>query len=147
MSTLIISAAGKSSRFNTTRPKWMLTHPTGKLMIQLCVSDEMLSSFDSVIISINPDHVKKFEADVWLQQIIEESKFKNKIKYYVCPHATKSAAETVYLTIKDNNIEGQICIKDCDNSFTYTHLPNVSYIVGMNIKKTEVLKIFILKNG
>jgi hypothetical protein len=31
---LIIPAAGRSSRFSTNKPKWLLTHPHGKLMIE-----------------------------------------------------------------------------------------------------------------
>lgn len=30
---LIIPAAGKSSRFPGVRPKWMLVHPNGNLML------------------------------------------------------------------------------------------------------------------
>ena len=32
--TLIIPAAGKSSRYPNMKPKWLLSHPTGKLMIE-----------------------------------------------------------------------------------------------------------------
>ena len=34
MTTLILPVAGKSSRFKGLRPKWLLTMPDGKLLIE-----------------------------------------------------------------------------------------------------------------
>ncbi len=38
MSTLIIPCAGQSSRYPNLRPKWMLTHPDGELMIEKVIN-------------------------------------------------------------------------------------------------------------
>jgi len=34
MTTLIIPCAGKSSRYPGEKPKWLFTHPDGKLMLE-----------------------------------------------------------------------------------------------------------------
>ena len=50
MNTLLIPCAGKSNRFPNMKPKWMLTHPDGKLMIEkyltgkLTAEDEALAT-------------------------------------------------------------------------------------------------------
>ncbi len=48
---LIIPAAGKSSRYSTDKPKYLLTHPHGRLMIQ-----EVVLLIPWVVIT--PAHIK-----------------------------------------------------------------------------------------
>ena len=49
MQNLIMPMAGKSSRFNTSRPKWMLTHPySGNYMALASISKLNLSIFDNL---------------------------------------------------------------------------------------------------
>ena len=50
MNTLIIPCAGKSSRFPNMKPKYMLTHPDGKLMIEKAMENINLEVFNRVII-------------------------------------------------------------------------------------------------
>ena len=38
MATLIIPCAGKSSRYPGIKPKWLFTHPDGKLMLEKSVA-------------------------------------------------------------------------------------------------------------
>lgn len=45
MRSLIIPCGGKSSRFPNMRPKWLLTHPDGQLMIQKAVNCMPLDFF------------------------------------------------------------------------------------------------------
>ena len=52
MNTLIIPCAGKSSRFPNMKPKYMLTHPDGKLMIEKAMENINLEVFNRVIITI-----------------------------------------------------------------------------------------------
>ena len=60
MKSLIIPVAGKSSRYPGMRPKWLLTMPDGKLMIEKSVSLIDLNKFKRIIIIALNEHVKKF---------------------------------------------------------------------------------------
>ena len=48
MATLIVPCAGKSTRFPNMKPKWMLTHPDGKLMIEKALEGMPLKKFDRI---------------------------------------------------------------------------------------------------
>ena len=98
MKTLIVPCAGKSLRFPKMRPKWLLTHPDGNLMIQKAVKGLNLEVYDRIIITIVKEHVIKYEADLILQQafnINENSKF----EILILDEFTSCQAETVYRTL------------------------------------------------
>ena len=56
---LLIPCAGKSTRFPTERPKYLLTMPDGKLMIQY-TTESLLPEFDRVLFAILREHDEKF---------------------------------------------------------------------------------------
>jgi 2-C-methyl-D-erythritol 4-phosphate cytidylyltransferase len=111
MATLIIPCAGKSSRYPDLRPKWLLTHPDGQLMIEKAVKPLFKIKFiKKYIITITKEINQKYKAKIILEQI-----FKKKIKILILNKPTKSASETIYETIKRLNIvNGQLLIKDSD---------------------------------
>ncbi|MCR5506981.1 MAG: hypothetical protein K6F04_03995 [bacterium] len=133
MKTLIIPCAGKSSRFPNMKPKWMLTHPDGKLMIQKALDGINLEIFDRIIITILAEHCKKYEADLVLKQAFENNK---KIEICILDNQTKSASETVYMTIEKMQINGEFVVKDSDN-FVSVEIPKKekNFIVGYDIHK------------
>lgn len=145
-STLIIPAAGKSSRFPNMKPKWLLTHPSGRLMIDLVLDSADYLSYDRVIISILRQHCEEYGADIILKQI-----FGSKVELFIIDEPTRSAAHTVYKTVKSCGECGQITIKDSDCLVTFSHSPSLSHIVGLSVNHdTEVdrlqQKSFIIKN-
>ncbi|MBR1544811.1 MAG: hypothetical protein IJ638_02610 [Alphaproteobacteria bacterium] len=133
MKTLIIPCAGKSSRFPNMKPKWMLTHPDGNLMIQKALEGLNLEIFDRIIITILSEHCKKYDADLILKQVFENNK---KVEICILENPTKSASETVYLTIEKMQVEGEFVVKDSDN-FVRVEIPqkNKNFIVGYDIHK------------
>lgn len=112
MNTLIIPCAGKSNRFPNMKPKWMLTHPDGELMIQKALSGLNTEIFDRIIITIVKPHCEKYEADVILEQVFKANK---KIELCILDDFTSSASETIYLTLEKMNISGAFVVKDSDN--------------------------------
>ena len=133
MKTLIIPCAGKSSRFPNMKPKWMLTHPDGKLMIQKAIEGINTDVFDRIIITILQYHIEKYDAELILKQVFEGNK---KIEICVLENPTKSASETVYLTIQKMNVNGAFVVKDSDN-FVNVEIPkeNKNFIVGYDLHK------------
>jgi hypothetical protein len=131
MKTLIIPCAGKSSRFPNMKPKWLLTHPDGKLMIEKALEGINLGSFDRIVITIVKEHIEKFEAYLILDQIFsfENSKF----EICILENFTSSQSETVFQTIQKNKIQGAVIIKDSDNYVKVDFDFNSNFVVGLNL--------------
>ncbi len=131
MNTLIIPCAGKSSRFPNMKPKYMLTHPDGKLMIEKSMEKINVDVFDRIIITIVKPHDEKYEAKLIMEQV-----FNNNSKVEICmlDDFTSSASETVYLTLKKMNVEGAFVIKDSDNRVEVNFNKQIkNSIIGYNL--------------
>lgn len=151
--TLIIPCAGKSSRFPNMKPKWLLTHPDGHLMIEKCLSGFDLQSFSKIVITIVRKHDVDYNAIYVLKQVFNNYKNIN-IEYCVLGDFTNSASETIFETITKLGIQGPIVIKDSDNyvSFDFNFCRD-NAIVGLDLKRnTNVNNILgksflVVKNG
>ena len=149
MNTLIIPCAGKSNRFPNMKPKWLLTHPDGQLMIEKALSGLNTEIFDRVIITIVKPHDDKYEAGLILSQVFA---YNPKIEICILDDFTQSASETVYLTIKKMNIRGAFVVKDSDNCVkTNIPVPIKNAIVGYDLHKHSEIsnipgKSFLLVN-
>jgi len=119
---LIIPAAGKSTRFPGVKPKWMLTHPSGKLMVTASIAGLDLSNVNNIYITVLKEHL--------INERISETEIVNafgqigidykKLKILVLDNPTKNQPQTIATTIEHFNIEGPIYIKDPDNYFIDT---------------------------
>lgn len=131
MSTLIIPCAGRSSRFPGMRPKWMLTHPDGNLMVLKALCGFDLNSFERIIITVVLQHVVDFEADVILKQAFKDW---SNVEICVLDDFTSSASETISLTIEKMQIKGSVTIKDSDNYTEFDVSQKAgNYVVGYDI--------------
>lgn len=133
MNTLIVPCAGKSNRFPNMKPKWLLTHPDGELMIQKALAGLDLKIFDRIIITIVKPHCEEYEADTILKQVFEKNK---KIEICILDDFTKSASETVYLTLEKMKVNGAFVVKDSDN-YVACDIPEKikNSIVGYDLHK------------
>ncbi|AEF86512.1 conserved hypothetical protein [Treponema primitia ZAS-2] len=133
MKTLIIPCGGKSSRFPNMKPKYLLTHPDGSLMIAKSLSGINMNIFDRVIITIVKQHDEDYGSKLILEQIFYNND-KN-IEICILDDFTTCQAETVIKTIEKKHITGEIVIKDSDN---YVEISNINEfnnaIVGLNIE-------------
>lgn len=112
MNTLIIPCAGKSNRFPNMKPKYLLTHPDGELMIEKAIKGLNSEIFDRIIITIVKPHDEQYEAALILSQVFSDNP---KIEICMLDDFTGSASETIYLTLEKMNVEGAFVIKDSDN--------------------------------
>ena len=69
---LIVPVAGKSSRYPGMRPKWLLTMPDGKLMIEKSLSLLNLKVFSRIIVIVLSDHFKKYTSKNSLQASLKK---------------------------------------------------------------------------
>lgn len=90
----------------------MLTHPNGHLMIEHAMNGLNIEIFDRVIITIIREHDENYESGLILSQVFGGNK---KVEICILEDFTKSAAETIFLTIEKMKITGSIVVKDCDN--------------------------------
>ena len=60
MKTLLLPVAGKSARYPGMRPKWLLTMPNGKLMIEQSISKIDCSKFDKIYVIALKEHLDKY---------------------------------------------------------------------------------------
>lgn len=144
--TLIVPAAGKSSRYPGMRPKWMLTHPEGDMMIEKVLKSFEYEKYKSTYITILREHCLEFEADIVLSQA-----FGSTVNLVILDKSTESCPETIYSTIKSEEIEGRIIIKDTDCLVETSSIPDEDFVVGMTIDENSQVdriqnKSFIVKN-
>ena len=116
MINLILPVAGKSSRYPNMRPKWLITMPDGKLMIEKSISKFNLKIFDKIYVIALSEHLKKYVNKKNLIHSLKKN-ISSKIYLVELKRPTSCQAETVNLAIQKAKIKGGIVIKDCDNIF------------------------------
>jgi hypothetical protein len=129
MSTLIIPCAGKSTRYNTEVPKYLLRHPSGNMMIYESIQGLPLDMFNEIYIVV----LRKHMINDTLNQIEKQfRKYKN-FKITILDEETSSASETICQCLKKENIKDDIYIKDPDCYFEIDGLePNQICIHSLN---------------
>lgn len=154
MTTLILPVAGKSSRFKGLRPKWLLTMPDGKLLIEKSIRDIDINVIKKIVIICLKEHLDQYIKKNDLIKLFSDLKIL--VKVVVLTKQTSSVAQTVEQGIKQANIKGPIFIKDCDNTFGYKYngdnsvavvdLNTVDLIDAKNKSYVEVDKLNHIKN-
>ena len=114
---LILPVGGLSSRFPGVKPKWLLTHPNGNLMITEAIKGLELDSFDNIYLVTIKEHVEKYDFINGIEKQFQNIKQQDKLNIVILENQTKNQPETVASAIKQANITGQIYIKDSDNFF------------------------------
>ena len=144
--TLIMPCAGKSSRFPGPAPKWTLTNSSGESMLNMAMKPYE-DKVDNIIVTITKQQ---------LTSSALKSFFKNdanhKFSLCVLEGQTASASDTIYQTIKNKKVKGDIIIKDCDCYVDYKQTDSSNYIVGLDIKSSNFFsrlesKSFIKKDS
>lgn len=120
--TLVVPSAGRSSRFPGVKPKWMLTQPSGALMVVDALRALDLTYVSHIVVGLLEEHVQKYcGGDV--QAIL--SAFEDgvpglreiKISIVVIEKETVDQVQTIECILAAANVQGPIFLKDCDNQF------------------------------
>lgn len=143
MKILVLPVAGKSARYPGMRPKWLLTMPNGKLMIEQSVSKINCDIFDKVYVIALEEHIKKY---VNYNQLLKSLKknISKKIEIVQIKKDTSCQAETVLHFLLLKKITSSFLIKDCDNEFSIDekiirkkNIPNSVY--SIDIKTLDLI--------
>ncbi len=131
--------AGKSTRFPSLRPKWMLTHPmTGDLMCIESIKGLNLQFFDKIYFTILKEHEVIYNISIGLKKCFEKLNISDKTNIVILDENTTSQSETVYLTLKKENVNGFIFIKDSDNFFSYSIEETKNQICFFDLNKVDI---------
>lgn len=114
---LLLPVAGKSSRFPNLKPKWLLTHPNGNLMILEAIKGLNLKKIEAIYLICLKEHLNKYKLEKALKEQFQSIDCDEKLHIISLDKQTNSQPETVYQGIKKAGIKGQIYIKDSDNYF------------------------------
>ena len=137
MVSLIVPAAGKSSRFHG-KPKWIRTCPNGNLMLQECIVNLDLSDVDAIYITLLKEHINQHCNDLDVKSLF---KFVQKpVHILLLDHCTSSQPETIVKTIENFHISGSIFIKDVD-SFFNAIVPSGNYISCVEVDDYQLSNI------
>ena len=133
---LLVPCAGKSSRFITQRPKYLLTMPNGKLMIE-SVIEPFKGKYERLLFAILREHDEKFDSKNVLRKIFPESEI------LIIDELTKGQADTVLRMINHFDVKNSFLIKDSD---TYFQIPvdyesNKNYISVCDARKVPHVKL------
>lgn len=127
---VIVPCAGKSSRFPNMRPKYMLNHPDGNLMVKKAIEGLKDISTKDIIITILREHEEKYDIARGLRENIG-----NDITIVILDEPTKSQSETIYLTLKKANVNESFLVKDSDNMFSVSVPSHFNYICYSNLQE------------
>lgn len=142
---VIIPAAGRSSRYNEGKPKWLRTHPDGKLMIEHATkpfwSNNNTNIKTNIYIICTQEIVLKYD----VANILKDTSALSSSTLVSLKKQTSSAVETILEGIKmlNGTIEPQLptIVKDADNyvDFDLNSLEwGENFSVGCPLKKFSV---------
>ena len=120
--TLVVPSAGRSSRFPGVKPKWMLTQPSGCLMVVDSLGALDLTHVNHVVVGLLKEHVDKYcGGDVnAILKIFEDGVPRLqeiKVSIVVIAEETVDQTQTIECILNAAKVTGPIFLKDCDNQF------------------------------
>jgi hypothetical protein len=143
--TVVVPAAGRSSRFPGTRPKVYLSNPTGLLMVVDALKGLDLLHVNRILIGVLREHVDQYcggSVDGILACIEKlGAKVRKMSEIIVIEKETLDPVETVERIIVQGQVTGPIFVKDSDNYFECEVLP-LNHVVTLKIDRSNEERIF-----
>ncbi|CAN0437954.1 unnamed protein product, partial [Phaeothamnion confervicola] len=130
---------GRSSRFPDLKPKWMLTHPSGKFMVIEAIRGLNLDEFDFIYFIYLAEHEKQHSFLKGFTEELEDAGLLKKVKFVKLEEPTHDQPETVLQGILKGGIKGPILIKDSDNYFQVKVLPR-NAVCYADLNKVGLIK-------
>ena len=142
---LIVPAAGLSTRFPGTKPKYLLTDTNNKLMIANAVSPYLEQC--NVTIGILQKHEQLYDVTTTIK-----NQLGNDVNVIILPEVTNGPADTVYQMINLAGLsqDNPMLIKDCDSYFEHD-IANGNYVCVSNVIDHDIMykisnKSFVIVN-
>jgi hypothetical protein len=135
MKSLIVTAAGLSTRFEGLKPKWMLTHPNGNWMLVEAIKYFDFNKVDKVYLGFLKEHIDKYNCRDAIDLCVKELGIEDKTEIVILDERTDNQPHTVYMMIKQKSIKGQIILREVDNQFKYNTVDG-NFICHYDLNKT-----------
>lgn len=128
---IIVPAAGLSTRFPGTRPKYLLYDYAGELMLKRAL-EPFLGKYN-IAIGILHQHAIQYDAVKIINREV------GNINIVIIDKPTSGPAETVYKVLENFDKDVEFLVKDCDNFFNIQH-ESGNVVYTSNIKHHETLR-------
>lgn len=116
---LVLPVAGQSSRYPNMRPKWMLNHPNGNMMLAQSFFQWDMSHVESIVVICLRQHDEQYNVQQMLSKQFAKLGLLDKLRVVVIEQSD-SQPHSVYQGLIQAGITGPIFIKDSDNYFSCT---------------------------
>ena len=137
---IIIPCAGRSSRFPTARPKYLLTMPDGKPMFMHAAAPYYGYGCYPVTFVVIKEHCALYDADTAIRNAYGDS-----VDIVVLDEFTSGPAETIYLTVKDWP-DTAFMSADCDSFYNATIPAGQNFITSIDISNYPALSNIAAKS-
>jgi len=114
---LIITAAGQSTRFPDSRPKWLLTHPQGNLMVAESIKGLPYDDFEEIHMVVLKEHLETYGCESGIKDAFGILGIRGKLRLVILEEPTKNQPETVSKCLSITGRQVSFLIKDTDNYF------------------------------
>lgn len=139
MTTLLIPAAGLSTRFGLSRPKFLLQHPVSGTMLQASMAG-FGSLKDSGVTDIRVVTLSSYFEDLSSERLAEDLQdaYGLPVDFKFLDSPTGSMVETICKGIADFDEDSAFLVKDCDNQMSLdvnAFLKNQNAIAFADLRK------------
>lgn len=130
---ILVPAAGLSTRYPNTRPKYLLYDYKSDIMVKNAVQ-QFIGTNHNITIGILKEHADRYDAVQHIKNAIPNANI------IVLPEKTKGPADTIYQMLKWFDKEDfAFLVKDCDSFFIHDLIPG-NYVCTSNIASHETLR-------
>jgi hypothetical protein len=134
---LLVPCAGRSSRYETRLPKYLLSMPDGRLMFELAV-EPFRARAGRVLFAVLREHDEGFHAGDVIREVLPQA------EVMVIGEVTRGQAETVELMVEHFGVDGAFLAKDSDSYFvpTSAYDPRWNYVSVCSARKERGVKLY-----
>lgn len=141
--TLFLPVAGRSSRYPGMRPKWLLMHPRGTLMLTEGIRGLNPSQYERVVVVALETQENDFGfSEALRQELVTEYGFPEQaIQIVLLQQETRSQPETIYEGLKRAQVQGPFLVKDSDNYFLMPEMPVKNSVAVIDLNNSKPLLV------
>lgn len=141
MKTLILPCAGLSTRYPNMRPKYLLTCPSGDLVLKKALDSVVLDDIARIVVVLLSEHESEYHVINALRKSLPAT-----VEYLVLDAPTRGPADTVYRAITEMNISSQVIVKDSDSFFDPISSNEGSFVGVLDLRENLDIKKIAAKS-
>lgn len=132
--TILLTCAGKSTRFPNHRSKWSLTHPNGDTMAAMALKGLDFDPTTRIVVALNADDYAHFNPQAVLNEFLASSFVVDVVNV----GETQHQVETVIRALEVARVpdESALTVRDCDNYFEWS-VTKGNRVAVVDLNKTD----------